>query len=197
MKKRLLLALILFINSTVNAISNDQVIEQSSAVNSNIKKPFLRHVDGCKSVGIFNRNVPSCTGDVQNIYGGYYNHFINESWLLQFGFGLSPVTLYKNMVTECRYLFIPTISYTFHHANNNHYISVGLEPMLEVGPYRKGTIYMTTENKFDCRVNIVPYYTFYFKQYWSFYAGLGGCIKFLKNRGGGGLIGSFGIQYNF
>ncbi|WP_243553082.1 hypothetical protein, partial [Candidatus Cardinium sp. cBcalN2] len=122
------------------------------------KVPFLRHTEGCRSVGMFWNRMP----DDQLGYGIYYHMHLNPSIALRFSGGISPVKFsYKRHI---RWTIAPYFFHTFFSAYAHHYISLSLGPIIEYGPYQAIIFGLPNRNGWDIRVILEAHYTFYFNK---------------------------------
>lgn len=161
-----------------------------SHVQEEIKSPFLRHTEGCRSIGIFLDRMP----DNQVFYGAYYHMYLSPSIALRFSGGISPVRC--NDKRHIRWVIAPSFLYTFFSAYAHHYIGLSLGPIIEYGPYQAAIFRLSNRNDWDIRVTLVPHYTYYFHKHWAFCIGIGPCIGFFKYKGKSGLLGNVCLQYN-
>lgn len=67
-----------------------------------VKSPFLRHTEGCRSVGLAWNRMP----DDQLCYGIYYYMYMNPSISLRFSGGISPVK--RNYKNHMRWVISPS-----------------------------------------------------------------------------------------
>ncbi|MDN5247180.1 MAG: hypothetical protein QWI37_02985 [Candidatus Cardinium sp.] len=154
------------------------------------KAPFLRHTEGCKSVGLVWHRMPGH----QMCYGIYYHGHLSPSIALRLSGGISLVKF--NYKKHIRWVIAPSFLYTLCAINAHHYIGLSLGPIIEYGSYQAAIFGLPNRNGWDIRVTLGPHYTFYFNQKWTTRIEIGPCIGFFKNKGKSGLLGSLCLQYN-
>lgn len=184
---------ILFLMFYTPLQGKEDLANHTSYTVSHVKEeqvPFLRHTEGCRSVGLVCNRMP----DHQIWYGIYYHGHVNASLALRLSGGISPVKF--NYKKHMRWVIAPSFLYTFCAINAHHYISLSLGPIVEYGPYQAIIFGLPNRNGWDIRITLGAHYTFYFNQNWAICIGIGPCIGLLKDKGASGLLASLHLQYN-